>query len=200
MNKFAIGTALAALSLALPAAAPAQRVGGAVVVTVDTQRVFRECTACVAAQTQLNQQLQQIQQRAQALGQPMQTEAQSIETAVRALQGKQPDAALQARITAFQTKQNTANQELAGREQTFRRNQAYVAQQIRDRLEPIIRQVMNTRGANVAVDTQQTLAAAPALDVTNDVLAQLNQQLPSVSVTAPAQAAPAQQQQQPQGR
>ena len=44
------------------------------------------------------------------------------------------------------------------------------------------------------------LAAAPTIDVTNDVLAQLNQQLPSVSVTPlPAQAQqPAQQ--QPQGR
>jgi hypothetical protein len=55
---------------------------------------------------------------------------------------------------------------------------------------------MTARGANLAVDRGATLAAAPALDITSEVLAQLNQQLPSVSVTPLPQA----QQQQPQGR
>ncbi len=51
---------------------------------------------------------------------------------------------------------------------------------------------MKARGANVAIDPQSILAYEPALDVTTDVLAQLNQQLPSVSTTAPAApAAPA---------
>ena len=40
------------------------------------------------------------------------------------------------------------------------------------------------------------LPSLAALDITNEVLAQLNQQLPSVSVTP----LPQQQQQQPQGR
>ena len=49
---------------------------------------------------------------------PLQTEAQSIQTAIDALNGKQPDAALQARVKAFQTKQaDGAAQELAAREQ-----------------------------------------------------------------------------------
>lgn len=193
MNKFAFGSALAALSLAIPAAAPAQRLGAAVVVVVDTQRVFSECTACKAAQTQLQTQLQQIQQRAQQLGQPIETEAVAIRTAAG---GKAPDAALQTRITALQGKQTAAQQELAGREQAFQRNRAYVAQQINARLDPIINQVMTARGASLALDTQATLARSASMDVTNEVLAALNQQLPSVSVNAPA--APAQQ--QPTGR
>ena len=196
MNKIALGAAFCALAAAIPAAAPAQRAGPAIVVVVDTARIFSECTACRAAQTQLQTQLQQIQQRAQQLGQPIETDAAAIQTAVRALAGKQPDAALQQRITALQARQNTANQELQGREQGFRRNQAYVAQQINTRLNPIITQVMTARGANIAVDKQATLASSASPDVTSDVLAQLNQQLPSVNVNAPA--APAQQ--QPTGR
>ena len=48
-------------------------------------------------------------------------------------------------------------------------------------------------------EAARQLSVAPSVDVTGQVLASLNQQLPSVSVTAPA--APAQQQQQqPQGR
>ncbi len=40
---------------------------------------------------------------------------------------------------------------------------------------------MQRRGANVMVEAGATLASGSALDVTNDVLAALNQQLPSVA-------------------
>ncbi|HEX8533515.1 MAG TPA: OmpH family outer membrane protein [Allosphingosinicella sp.] len=197
MNKYTFGAAMAALALAIPAAAPAQKTPGAAIVVVDIERVYQECTACRAANTQLQTQLQQIQQRAQQLAQPIQTEGTAIETAIRALNGKQPDAALQARITALQTKQNQGNQEIQGREQTLRSTQANVAQQINARLNPIINQVMTARGANLALDVNSTLARAQALDVTNDVLAQLNQQLPSVTVAPLPQG---QQPARPQGR
>ena len=55
---------------------------------------------------------------------------------------------------------------------------------------------MQRRGANVLLETGSTLAAASAVDVTNDVLAGLNAALPTISTTAPA--APAKS--QPQGR
>jgi Skp family chaperone for outer membrane proteins len=198
MNKFAIGAALAALSIAaLPTAASAQRLGPAVIAVVDTQRIFTECTACRAAQTQLQQQVQQAQQRAQQLNAPLQTEETAIQTALRALNGKQPDAALQTRIRNLQTQGNTAQTELANRQRTLQSTQAHVNQQIGTRLGPIVNTVMNNRGATLVVDKNTTLANAPALDVTNEVLAALNQQLPSVSVTPLPQQ---QQQQQPQGR
>jgi Skp family chaperone for outer membrane proteins len=196
MNKFTFGAAIAVLAAAMPAAAPAQRLSAQPIAVVDSDRIFRECTACVAAQTQLRTQLQQAQQRAQQLTAPLQTEGQAIQTAVNALNGRQPDAALTARIQALQTKQNTANQELSGRETTLRSTQQHVQQQIGARLGPIINTVMGTRGAAIVVDRSATLAVSPTLDITNDVLAQLNQQLPSVSVTPLPQG----QQQSPQGR
>ena len=195
MNKLLLGAALAALASAIPAAAPAQRLGGAIVAVVDTSRIYRECTACRAAQTQIQNQANQLRTRAQQLETPLRTEAQSIQQAMTALKGRQPDAALTQRIQAIQTKQNAANQEIDRGEQNIRSTQQNVLQQINNRLRPIINQVMQARGANIVVDAAATLAQSPALDVTNDVLAQLNQQLPSVSVTPLPQ-----QQQQPQGR
>jgi Skp family chaperone for outer membrane proteins len=194
MTKIFLGAALAVLA-AIPTGASAQRLSAQPIAVVDTDRILRECTACVAANQQLQQQLQQVQQRAQQLRQPLETEGQSISTAIRALAGKQPDAALQARITSLQGRQNTANQELTGREQTLRSTQAHVQQQIGQRLTPIINTVMQSRGAAIVIDRGATLAIAPNVDITGDVLAQLNQQLPSVSVTPLPQ-----QQQQPQGR
>lgn len=176
---------LAAAMFAVPGVASAQqKAPGAVIVTVDTQRIYAECTACKAAQTQLQAQAQQIQTLQQTLGTPLRTEAEAIS---KAAEGKTaPDPALQARIQALQTKEAAANTQLQQRQQTFQRNRQYVAQQIGAKLDPIIAQVMAARGANLALDTQATLAAASAIDVTNDVMTQLNTQLPSVSTTAPA--------------
>jgi outer membrane protein len=203
MNKFAFGTALAALSLALPGVAQAQRTPGAVIVVVDTDRIFRECTACKAAQTQLQGMVTSARTRAQQLGTPLQTEAQSIEQAGAALRNQTgaaraaAESALNSRVQQFQTKQTTAQQEVARLEQNIQSTQANVLRQINERLNPIFTTVMNAHQANLALDVNATLARSNTLDVTNEVLSALNQQLPSVSVT-PLPQQPAQP--QPQGR
>ncbi|WP_129794610.1 OmpH family outer membrane protein [Sphingosinicella sp. CPCC 101087] len=203
MNRFTFGAAAAALAFALPVAAPAQQLPPAVVGVVDTDRIMRECTVCAAANTQLQQQLQQLQQRADALRTPIQTEGQAIETALRALpQGQQPDAALTQRITAFQTQQQTAQQEIGTRQQQVERNVAFVRQQIGQRIEPAIQQVMQQRGATIVVDAGATLAIAQSVDITPAVLAVVNQNTTPLNVNAPPPQQQAQQpqQQQPQGR
>ena len=116
--------------------------------------------------------------------------------AIDALKGKEPDAALQNRVKAFETKRQQGAQEIGRQQQQIQRNQQYISQQIQQKLGPIYQQVMQKRGANVMVEVGNTLATSPSLDVTNDVLTSLNAQLPSVNTTAPAQT----QQQQPQGR
>src|SRR4051812_16782386 len=99
MNKFFFGAALAALSLSIPAAADAQRnrnnnnaaVAAPVILIVDTEKVLTDCNACRTATGTLEQQGQQLQQRAQQLRGPLQAEGQSIQTALNALNGRQPD-------------------------------------------------------------------------------------------------------------
>ena len=200
MNKIALG-ALGALSLALPGAALAQKAPNAVVVVVDTDRIYRECTACVAAQGQLQTMGTQLQQQAQQLGQPLQQEAQSIEQAAAALRNQTGSArttaetALQTRVQQLRQRETGVQQQLVQSEQNLRSTQAHVLQQINTRLNPLISQVMTARGANLAVDVGTTLAHASAINVTDQVLAQLNAALPTVSVTPLPQ--PAQPQAQP---
>ena len=81
MNKLAFGAAVA-LSLAMSATASAQQLAPAVVAVVDSQRILQQCTACVAANQQLQTQRQQYEQRAQALATPLQTEEQALQTAL----------------------------------------------------------------------------------------------------------------------
>ena len=183
-------------SVVLPSAALAQAIPPAIVAVVDLEKVQSQCRACQTASAALRAQVTALQNRESTLATPLQTEGKSIQAAVDALNGKEPDAALQARIKAFQTKQQQGAQELQRQQQQIQRNQAYITQQIQAKLGPIYQQVMQKRGANVMVEQGATLASATAVDATNDVLTALNAQLPSLQTTAPATT----QQQQPQGR
>ena len=187
--------ALAASAALVPSVAVAQRAPAAVIVVVDSERIYRECAACRTAQTQLQSQVNALQTRQQTLANQLRPEGTSIQTALQALNGKDPDAALRTRVQAFQTKQQQAQQELQTGQQRLQSIQANVVRQINERLNPAINQVMTARGANLAVDVDATLARSQTLDVTAEVLAALNRTLPSVSLTPlPASA------QQPQGR
>ncbi|MCL6697472.1 OmpH family outer membrane protein [Sphingomonas sp. NSE70-1] len=196
--KTRIAAALIAAT-ALAAPAMAQRAPATVAIVINTDRIYRDCNACRTAQTQLQSQVTALRTRQQTLEGQLRPEGQAIQTAVNALAGKQPDAALQNRVKAFQQKQDQANQELQRGQQNIQSIQANVVRQINERLQPVINQVMTQKGANLAVDEGSTLAHSQATDATNDVLAALNTALPAVSLTPlPQQAQP--QQQTPQGR
>ena len=189
---------IAALGLAatVPSIALAQQAPAAVIVVVDSDRIYRECTACRTAQAGLQSRVAGLTTRQQTLTTQLRTEGQPIEAAIRALNGAQPDAALRARVTAFQTKQEKANQELASTQENIRSIQANVLRQINARLNPAITQVMAARGANLAVDVSNTLATSQSVDATAAVLAALNASLKTVTLTP----LPASAQNQPSGR
>jgi Skp family chaperone for outer membrane proteins len=195
VSALLVASALAAAPASAQTAAPAgARAPAAVIVVVDSDRIYRDCTACKTAQTQLQSRVTGLQTRQRTLVTQFQPEEQAIRAAIAALAGKEPDAALRARVTAFQKRQEDANQELNRTQQNIQSIQANVLRQINERLGPAINQVMVARGANLAVDVDATLARSQGLDVTGEVLAALNRSLPSVSLT------PMPQQQQPQGR
>jgi Skp family chaperone for outer membrane proteins len=185
---------IAASALSTPALA--QRVPAAQVAVVDLDRVGRECNACKTAATALQSQVNAFNTRRQQLTTQLNPERQQLQTAITALAGKQPDAALTQRIQAFQQKEATAAQELERQQTQIQRNQAHIGQQINTKLVPLLQPAMERRGANVLMDTGAALRFASTLDITNDVLAALNGVLTSVTTTAPAQP----QQQNPQGR
>ena len=192
MNKILISAA--AFALALPTAVSAQAAGS--ILIVDSDRVMSECTACKSAASQLQSKQATLRARAQTLQTQLQTEGKPIQAAVDALNGKAPDAALQAKITAFQTKERSAQQELANGTRTLESTAANVQQQIGSKLVTIVETVRARHNAAIVLAKNSTIANDNAIDVTNEVLTNLNTQLPAVSVTPLPQA----QQQSPQGR
>jgi Skp family chaperone for outer membrane proteins len=191
-------TASLAAAAIMPSAAHAQAIPGAVVAVVDLEKVTAECNACKTAAASLRSQVTSLQSRQQTLAGPLQAEGKSIQDAIDALNGKQPDAALKARAQTWETKRQQAAQEVARSEQQIQANNQYVQKQISEKLGPIYSSVMQRRGANMMVEIGQTLASGASLDVTNDVLTALNAALPAIQTTAPA--APTTRTNQPQGR
>jgi Skp family chaperone for outer membrane proteins len=193
MRKLLVSAAIAA-SVMAPAAAQAQALPPATIAVVDLEKVTTDCTSCKNAQNALTAQVNALKAREKTLGTPIQAEQKSLQTAIEALGSKEPDAALRTRIQAFQSKQQSAAEEISRQQQQIQRNQAYIQQQIQTKLGPIYQSVMTKRGANIMVEVGSTLATSASVDVTNDIVASLNAALPSIQTIAPA--APA----KPQGR
>ena len=193
MNKLIISAAFAVSAISLPTAELAQQAGQ--ILIVDSERVLSDCTACKVANSQLQQKQAAMRARAQTLQQQLQTEGKPLQDEVEALNGKEPSAALKAKITAFQTKQKNAQQELATSQHTLESTLVNVQQQIGTKLVGIVEQIRARRSAAIVLSKNSTIANDAAIDVTGEVLAGLNQQLPAVSVVPMPQ-----QQQQPQSR
>ena len=187
----------AAAAIAVPTAASAQRAPAAVIVLVDTNKVYNECNACKAAQAQFQSQTVAAQTRQKTLAGQLQPEREAIQKAIDALNGKEPDAALKTRVQSFQTKSEQAQQELTRSEQNLQSVRANIIRQIDEKFGPAVSQVMAQQGANLALDMEGTIAHGAGTDVTAAVLAAVNASLPSISATPLPQQ---QQQQQPQGR
>jgi len=186
MNKLIVSAALAA-AITLGAAAPAnaQAVAPAKIAIVDLDRVTKECNACKAAQGQLQQQYSTFQARANQLQTSLNPEQTYLEGQLKALAGKEPDATLKTRLDNFQRSQQAAAQELQGQQAQLQRNQAYVREQLLEKLNSLYAGVMNRHGANVMVEVGQTLASSSQLDVTADLLATLNSSLTTLQTVAP---------------
>ena len=186
MNKILLSAALAT-SFFAPVAAQAQAIPAAVVAVTDLDRVTSECNACKTATAALRSQATAIQAREKALADPLAADQKSIQTAIDALGGREPDAALKARVTQWQTRQQNAATELQRSQAQLQRNQQYIQQQIAQKLGPIYQQIMQRRGANIMLEAGSTLATANAIDVTTDVLTALNAAMPTLATVAPAQ-------------
>ncbi|MBC2650616.1 OmpH family outer membrane protein [Novosphingobium aerophilum] len=189
MSKYLIPAAVAATLAAVSPVQAQQAVAPAKVAVVDLDRITRECNACKTAAAALQQQVAAYESRAQQLQSSLGPEAQYLDGALKALGGKEPDAALKTRIETFQRNQQAAAQELQGQQQTIQRNQAYVREQLLTKLQGLYVPTMTKRGATVLIEVGTTLAYDPQFDVTNDLLAAVNASLTSLQAVAPAQPA-----------
>ena len=187
-TKIILGAAFVALATNSPVVLQAQALPAPVIGVVNTDQIFRTCTQCVVANSQLQAQGTQLQQRFQALQTQIQTEGSALEPLVQNQTQEQirANAALATRIQNFQTMQQNAEREISQSRDRIQRNLEFVRQQIGQRIQPALTTVAQQRGATIVLDSSQALISSPALDLTAPVLAIVNQNSAPFNVNAPA--------------
>ncbi|MDT7934524.1 MAG: OmpH family outer membrane protein [Sphingomonadaceae bacterium] len=189
MTRFALAALFAA---AAPVAAYAQAPAQGAVLVVDVNRVLTESAAGQSLQAQLKPQLDQAQARQQQLQQQFRTEQENLERAAAA-KSVAPET-LQQQARDLQQRAATAETELQGRGQALQNAQNQGLQQIINAMNPVVSTLLKERNAQIVLNRSATLQTIAGVDITNDVIARLNQSLPRVAVNvsaAPAASAPA---------
>jgi Skp family chaperone for outer membrane proteins len=165
--------------MAAPAAAQVNGIGvsdPAIVVASSTalQSAYQQIGTTFAAQrTQLDQQQQQLT----TLLRPFDTNGSGqLEDSERA--------ALQSNASASQQVQ-TLEQTIAQTQQPIIAARVYAVEQIAQQLNPAVQSVVASNGVSIILSPQAVVYVSDAVDLTDEIVAALNQAVPTVSTAVP---------------
>jgi Skp family chaperone for outer membrane proteins len=175
----------AAPAPAATTAAPALPIAPARVALVGRDQLILASNAGKAAFADLETRLTTLKTEAETQGRALKAEEDALI--------KQRDvidaAAFDARVKAFQDKGQRLQNDFGKRENDIRNLRQYVIQQLDAAMFPIIKEEMEARSANIAMDMATTMLAAPSIDITSAVMTKLNARLPRANMTLPARPA-----------
>lgn len=194
---------------ALPGLATAQVAVAPSVGVANLEEAMQKSNAFVLAINQIKitykPQIDQFEARSKALNAEIQPLVTAFQTAQRAPNPNQ--AALQTQLTALQARQQAAQKELQSIYMPVGRAQAYVEEQIAGKMDGALKAAMTKKKIAVVLQPQATISYQPSVDITNDIVTEINTLVPSVTTTPPANWQPGGQggqaaagQPQPQGR
>jgi Skp family chaperone for outer membrane proteins len=168
------------------AAAPALPIAPARVALVGRDALLTTSAAGKAAFADLEARFNALQTEAQTQGKTLKAEEDALI--------KQRDvidaAAFDQRVKAFQDRGQRLQADFGKRENNLRSLRQSVIQQLDAAMFPIIKEEMEARSANIAMDLATTMLAAPSIDVTSAVMAKLNARFPRANMALPVNPAP----------
>jgi Skp family chaperone for outer membrane proteins len=167
------------------------------VIVIDYQRIVEASDIGRDMTTKLNQIGQQMQAEIQPDLTSLEAEQQSISQATQGMTPEQVrrNSALNSRVEQFaqRVEQVRTRRTALGRDMEYTRQ--VTINDFNTQITPIVREVMEARGAGVVLDASSVNLMSPGVLATDDVVQRLNQRLRTINVTR--QSAPAPQQQQP---
>ena len=197
--KFAIGSALA-LALACqpafaqaakkpaPAAASAPRSGPIMpgVGVADLQAAMAKSNAYRVAQTNRQNTYRPTVDAAQARARQIDAQLKPLIDQFNADRAaKKPEAVLQGQLTQIQTIQAQGEAEIKTMLVPIELSEAYVREQIADKMGQAVNNVMSKRGITLLLGPDAVILASQNYDVTDAVVAELNVLVPSVQIVPP---------------
>lgn len=180
LTRFAVAIAvLIAGAVAFSQASLAQQVPTAVILVIDFQRVTQESLVGKDVAAQMESNRVELENRVRQLEEELRTQEEEI---VKQKSIISPDAYEQ-RVRDFQVKAQTARQELQQKQQARQRAVQQANVEIQRSLRPIVRSIMEGRGATMVLDKNFVADHISGLDVTTEVIEQLDQAMPSFQVS-----------------
>lgn len=193
--KALCGTALA-LSLVSPALAqkadknaPAPANAGPVVAGIGVANL----NAAVAGSNAFQVAGQQRQTTYKATYDAAQARATQIEAELKGLvdkfnadkTAKKPDAVLQQSYVAIQQRQERGKDEIRQILMPVMLSEAYVEEQITDKLDQAVQSAMTKRGVSILLQPETVIARANGYEMTPAIIAELNALIPSANIVPP---------------
>ncbi len=129
-------------------------------------------------------QIDAFEARSRVLNGEIQPLVAAFQTAQRAPNPNQ--AALQTQAQAIQTRQQNAQKELGGLYQPIGRAETFAQEQIAAKLDAALKAAMVKKKVGIVLQPQATISYQPALDITADIIAELNTSVPNVGIAPPA--------------
>jgi outer membrane protein len=189
---------LSALALAFAVFAPAAALAqgnppGPRVVVIDKVAILQSSKVGLDVAKQVQTLAEQARNELTAQGRAIQNEGRQLQQQVAILA---PDLK-QKRIAAFEAKQRSLQGAAQKKDEQIKGGFLRARQAMEQALGPILQEVVKERGANLVLDKQAVVFANNgAFDITREVIAKLDQKMPTYKVSlasAPAPSAPAQQ-------
>lgn len=170
-------------------AAPALAQSKAGIGVVDVERAVGTTNAARTASTQIQTtykaQIDSFNARRTAIDADLKAKGTALETGLRTAGGKSTPA-LQTQYEAFQKAQADGQAELQRLSQPIQLANAYVQQQIGAKLSDALKAAMTKAKVDLVLSPDATVSYQPTVDLTDEVVTELNALVPSVGITPPA--------------
>lgn len=185
LKSAALSVAMLVALVATPVAALAQSAGQ--IATINIQAILSDSAAAKSAKSQIEGKQKEYEGELKRLSETLRKEEQAIKEQLSLLS---PDAA-EAKKKEFLTKMGDAQKSQVDKTKRLEAAHADALGKIQDGVMKIVQGIAQSRGVKVVIPTNSLLYATPDLDITKEVLAQLDKDLPSVKINfaapAPAQ-------------
>jgi len=188
-HRFATRTfaALAFASVATLAAAPAASAATpAVIVIVNTQQIFAQSKVGQSIRTQLQDQAKKLQDEDKKGEAAVQAEAKALSDQRSLLSADD----FKKKVQALEQKEGERQNKMRAKGEALQLGVNKARQEVEAAIRPIFADVMKKNGATLLLDQSVVLAGGVDLDITDEVLKQLDEKLKTVVVkpVSPAEA------------
>jgi Skp family chaperone for outer membrane proteins len=171
--------ALCLLLCLLAAPAVAQEPQGTVIAVADVQRLLRESLAGASLESQLNELRSRLADGVADREQVLRQREQELQGQMNILA---PEVFAERR-RAFEEDVVALQQEVRDRQRKLDEAYGEGLNQIRQVIIDILQQMVEERGYDLILPQAQILVGSRDLDITDDVLTELNNRIPSVTIT-----------------